>query len=192
MDTGFKFLTVDNHQAISDEVYKYMVDHTDALKEKNQFFLTSVDIPFMLDHTPLLKDFLEKRSLTPRYIAIIVIHAKCSGQNIHTDYIDTTMPTLIRLLWPVKNCMGSVTKMYNIPEDCLEAGSQSDGQIFYTVTDRQRLKYLCEFELRAPVVFDVCKAHEVHTAPRRIGHRISFTIGFPFESHFSKSFDAWL
>lgn len=191
MDTGFKFVTVDNHQAISDEIYNFVVNHTDLLHREDQFLLTEVDIPLMLTHTPLLKDFFEKKSLAPRMIAIIVVHAESSGQNIHVDYIDTPTPTFIRLLWPVKNCTGSVTKLYNIPEECLETVSQPNGIVFYKITDYQRRKYLCEFELRAPVVFDVSKAHEVHIAPGVTGHRISCTVGFGFGLDVSKSFDAW-
>ena len=191
LDTGFKFITVDNHQSISDEVYNFVVNHTDLLQREDQFLLTPVDIPFMLDHTPSLKDFLEKKSLKPRMMAIVVVHAECSGKEIHIDYIDTPTPTFIRLLWPVKHCTGSVTKLYNIPQECLEEVSQPNGIVYYNIIDYQRRQYLCEFELRAPVVFDVSKAHEVHTAPGITEHRISFTIGFEFGSDVSKSFDAW-
>ena len=192
MDTGFKFVTVDNHQAISDEIYNFVVNQTDLLHGDDPFLLTEVDIPSMLDHTPLLKDFFEKKSLVPRMIAIIVVHADIDpGANIHIDYIDTPTPTFIRLLWPVKNCAGSVTKLYNIPEECLEPISQPNGIEFYIINNQHRKKYLCEFELRAPVVFDVSKAHEVHPAPGATGHRISCTVGFGFGLDVSKSFDAW-
>ena len=191
MKLVYKFLEVDNHQAISDEIYNFVVNHTDLLHREDQFLLSEVDIPLILDHAPLLKDFFEKKSLAPRMIAIIVMNVECSGQNIHVDYIDTTTPTFIRLLWPVKNCAGSVTKLYDIPEECLETVFQPNGIVFYKITDYQRLKYLCGFGLHAPVVFDVSKAHEVYTAPGVTGHRISCTIGFGFGSDVSKSFDAW-
>jgi hypothetical protein len=185
----WRFLEVDNHQAISDQVYEYIINHTDILNPKHQpVFYTDVVVPHILKHSPLLRDFLDQRFLVPSYISIVVVPAY-EVPYIHVDYSDP----YVRLLWPVKNCAGSRTKMYDIPKEFLVLNSDpiASTNTYYDITEERDWPVLAEIELLQPVVLDVSVAHAVHPAPDATGHRVSFTIGFDKDLPISKSVKAW-
>jgi hypothetical protein len=184
----YKFYDVENHQAISDEVYNYVVNHSGILKPSKPVFFNNVDIPSMLIHTPTLVEFLQKSSLMPTQISIIVVGPN-REQNIHVD----TSDPYVRLLWPVKNCTGTRTKFYDVPRECLELkhDPRLSSDIYYMFDEQAEWPPLGEFELTQPVIFDASVAHEVLPAPDATEPRISFTIGFDRDLPISKSVKAW-
>jgi hypothetical protein len=190
MTLTHKFLDVPDYQKVSDEIYEYVINHTDFLNNDEEFFFYYMDVGKMLDHTPLLQKFLQEKSLHPTMIGIVVTHAN-SSSNLHADFVDTLTTTYIRMLWPVRNCHGSRTVFYNIPKEYLTIITQDNGIKYYNIPTDQNWEYLDEFELASPVVFDVIIPHEVVTSSDATDHRISCTIGFDKELLLSKSFDAW-
>jgi len=186
----YKFLNIDNHQEISDEIYNFVSSNTDLLGSDTKFLFSLVDVDSMLTHTPLLQKFLEEKSLKPTVIGIVVTHAD-SPSNLHVDYVDNPNTTYIRMLWPVRNCHGSRTIFYNVPDECIQLVEQPNGEPYYSIPDDQKVEYADEFQLTSPVVFDVSVAHEVVPATDAIQHRISCSIGFDRDLAISKSFDAW-
>ena len=182
----YRFLDVDNYQDLSDQLYDFVVNHTDIIKPFDPVFFTDVDVACTLAHVPLLKEFLSLRFLVPTKMSVIVVPAN-SKPNLHVDTADP----FVRILWPVRNCTGSQTKFYDIPRECLRLTNLSDGVFFYDIIEQREWQSLGEFELTAPVVFDASVAHEVHPSPDATGHRISFTIGFDRDLPISKSVKAW-
>ena len=182
----YKFLNIDNHQVISDQMYDFVVNHTDILTPKTPTFFTDVNIAHALTYAPLLKEFLDIRCLTPTKMSVIVVPAD-TAPYLHVDTVDP----FVRILWPVRNTAGSCTKFYDIPRDCLELTSFLDGVLYYNITKKRDWPQLTEFELSSPLVFDASVAHAVHPAPNATGHRISFTIGFDRDLPISKSVKAW-
>ena len=188
MKLVYKLYDVENHQAISEEVYNYVIDHTEILKPRNPIFFNDVDIFSMLKYTPLFVEFLQKQSLIPKQIAVAVVTPGANSQ-LHVDTIDP----YVRLLWPVKNCAGSRTKFYDVPRECLELEHNSAGasNVYYNIIGQQEWSPLDEIELTQPVVFDASVAHIVHSAPDATEPRISFTIGFDRDLPISKSVRSW-
>lgn len=188
MKLVYKFLEVDNHQAISAQMYDFVVNHTDVLKPKTPLFFTEVDIVRTLTHVPLLKDFLQERFLAPNKISIVVV-APDVEPYLHVDTVDP----YVRLLWPLYNCAGSKTKFYDIPRKYLrlEFNSVGASNIYYNITEQRDWLSLGEVELTQPVVFDASVAHAVHIAPNATEYRISFTVGFDRDLPISKSVKAW-
>jgi len=188
MKLVYKFYDVDNHQAISDEVYNYVVNHSDILTARTPIFFNDVAIHSMLTHTPMLVDFLQKSSLVPDKIAVVVV-APDAKVTLHVDTVDP----YVRLLWPVKNCTGARTKFYDVPRECLKLEHNILGStsLYYTITEQRKWASLGEIELTQPVVFDASVAHTVYPAPRATEHRISFTMGFDRDLPISKSVKAW-
>jgi hypothetical protein len=188
MKLVYKFYDVDNHQAISDEVYNYVVNYSDILTSNNPTFFNDVSIPSMLAHTPLLRDFLQQRLLDPRQISVVVVPADMKPY-LHVDTIDP----YVRILWPVKNCMGARTKFFDIPRECLKLdhNSEASTNIYFKITESRDWPSLGEVELTQPVIFDASVAHAVHPAPGATEHRISFTMGFDRDLPISKSVKSW-
>lgn len=188
MKLVYKFYDVENHQAISDEVYDYVVNHTEILKPKTPVFFNDINILSMLRHTPLLINFLHEKFLEPKQIAVVVVPADMKPY-LHVDTVDP----YVRLLWPIKNCTGTKTKFYDIPREYLELDHDSQGSsnIYYNITKEQQWPLIDEVELSQPLIFDASVAHAVHPAPNATEHRISFTIGFDKDLPISKSVKAW-
>ena len=181
----YKFLNINNHQEISNEVYQYIVDHTDVLLCKNIF--VDQDIGQMLNYCPLLNDFLNIYKLIPKRLAIIVC-PKNSEITMHRDNDGTN--SYVRILWPVRNCQGSITKLWQVPDD---AGTliNTNGIVYTAFPWDQPREQIDEFELSHPVLFNASCAHSVHPAPESTQTRISFTIGFDRDLPISKSIEAW-
>ena len=186
MKLSYKFLDVENHQAISDEVYKYIVDHTDALLCKNYFIDQSIH--HMLSHCPLLEQFLNSRYLVPKRLATIV----CANKDTLTIHKDSDgVDSYVRILWPVRNCQGSKTKIWQVPDGAGTLASDTNGILYTEFPKDQERELIDEFELLSPLLFDASCVHSVHPNTDLEGHRITFTIGFDRDLPISKSINAW-
>lgn len=184
----YKLYNVENHQTISNEVYDYIVNHTDILKPREPVFFNDVDVYNMLKYTPIFTDFLQQSALSPTQIAVVVVMPGAKPY-LHVDTIDP----YVRLLWPVRNCAGAQTKFYDVPRDCLELEHNSLGSsnIYYNIVQQKDWDPLGEVELTQPVVFDASVAHAVYPALNATEPRITFTIGFDRDLPISKSVKAW-
>jgi len=186
MKLAYKFLDVENHQDISEEVYKYIVDHTDAMLSKNYF--NDQSIHHMLSHCPLLAEFLNSRHLIPERLATIV----CADNDIVSMHKDNDgVDPYVRILWPVRNCQGSMTKLWQVPDGAGKLTSDTNGILYTGFPMDQERELITEFELVSPVLFDASCVHSVHPNPKLSGRRISFTIGFDRDLSISKSIKAW-
>jgi hypothetical protein len=194
MTTPYKFLNVKDHHIISEQMFAFVRDHSGLLVLDPQFW-TDLDVEAVLDHVPALKKLLERNSLTPKQIAVIIVDP-APDAIIHTD----TLEPYVRILWPVKNCEGSKTKFYNIPRSFLRIeppGNHSTNIGFYPTVEHD-WRVIGEVELTSPIVFDSSTAHDVHCAPRLYAipvhtdwFRITFTVGFDRDLPISNLVSAW-
>ena len=183
----WKFLEVDNYQKISDDIYDYMANYTEILKSKTPVFYNNVSPIHIVQHVPSLKKFLDDRFL-PMPTAIIVVPPSVE-RNLHSDTVDP----YVRILWPIKNCQGSLTKMFDVPRECLKLNFSQSGSTdtYYQISLEKDWPLISDIELLQPVLIDVSIAHEVHPAPDATESRISFTIGFDRDLPISKSIKTW-
>ena len=179
-------MNVSSHQKISNEVYKYIVDHTQILALENIF--VDQDIDHMLSRCLRLAGFLSYHNLVPKRLATIVC-ASSSEIEMHKDN-DGIMP-YIRILWPIRNCQGSKTKIWSVPKDAGTVMVDTNGIVYTGFPSDQKRSQIDEFELSHPVLFNASCAHSVHPAPGSTQTRISFTMGFDRDLPISKSIEAW-
>jgi hypothetical protein len=198
MTTIYKFLNVENHHVISEQMFAYIRDHSGllVLNPPPQFW-TDLDIKTVLHHVPELRKLLKRNSLTPQQIAVIIINPDgYPHDELHVDKLDP----YVRMLWPVKNCAGSRTKFYDVPRSFLRVdppGKDSTNEAFYPTVERD-WRFLGEVELSSPIVFDASIAHSVHCAPHPYAvpahtdwFRITFTVGFDRSLPISNLVSAW-
>jgi len=186
MSQIYRFIDVDNHVQISNEVYEYIVAHTQVLDLANVFVDQPID--HMLSCCPLLAEFLSRHSLVPQRLATIVC-AKSADIEMHKDN-DGQAP-YVRILWPIRNCQGSKTKIWLVPENAGTVMLDSNGIVYTGFSADQKRLQIDEFELSQPVLFNASCAHSVHPAPGSTETRISFTMGFDRSLPISKSIEAW-
>lgn len=186
MSQIYRFIDVDNHVQISNEVYEYIVAHTQVLDLANVFVDQPID--HMLSCCSLLADFLSQHSLVPQRLATIV----CAGSaeiEMHRDN-DGQAP-YVRILWPIRNCQSSKTKIWLVPEHAGTVMLDSNGIVYTGFSADQKRLQIDEFELSQPVLFNASCAHSVHPTPGSTETRISFTMGFDRSLPISKSIEAW-
>ena len=187
MNNIWKYLDVDNHQEIGDELYQYVINHTDLLINPDKLDnLHWQHVSSIMTHCAKLREFLSNRYLTPVKMGFIVVDSK-KWVTTHADHVDH----YVRLLWPVKNCAGSETKFYNL--------KKSQGQLIGAEYEGWYVRYpadhngevIDQFDLTAPIVLDTSIPHSVHPNKNLDGIRVSFTISFDTTLPISKSVKAW-
>lgn len=194
MAITYKFLTVKDHYKISEQMFAYIHTQSDCLVLNPRFY-TDLDLNTVLHHVPSLKKLLKRNSLTPKKISVIIVDPD-KPPHIHAD----TLQPYVRMLWPVKNCAGSRTKFYHIPNDFMQEVTSfaHATDTYFTPTAERDWRFIDEVELTGPIVFDASIAHSVHCAPRPYTvpvhtdwFRITFTIGFDQSLPISKIVSAW-
>ena len=199
MATAYKFLRVKDHHKISEQMFAYIHNYSGLLVLDPKFW-TKLDLNSVLHHVPSLKKLLDRNSLTPIQISVIIVDPdNHEVQDIHADRLQPH----VRMLWPVKNCAGSRTKFYHIPNDFMQEITTADVRssatdTYFVPTVERDWRFLTEVELISPIVFDASIAHAVHCAPRPYAvpahtdwFRISFTIAFDQSLPISKLVSAW-
>jgi hypothetical protein len=189
MSNNWRYLDVGDHQPISDEMYNYLVNHTDDLADRPRSFYYETDGRRELRHCPLLAEFLKQQDLNPVSLGIII----CSDARklpLHIDF-DGIDPW-VRILWPVRNCQGSKTQFWRVPagSGTLFVSKSNNARFTYFPPDQEK-EFIEEFELARPAVMNVSQPHNVEANPDAQGLRISFSIGFDRDLPISKSVRAW-
>jgi hypothetical protein len=186
----FLYLNVPNHNAISARLAHYVVAHTDLLASQPWCTFSEVEVSHVLQHVPLLKDFCQQKMLDPVFMAVIIVAPDLKDHlGIH---VDSEYPW-VRILWPVYNCVGSLTKLYHGVENTYDqVRNRSIASVpYYMVKKDAVVQQIDSFELKQPVVFDAGTPHSIYRAANSHGPRISFTMGFDRNLEISKSIQAW-
>ena len=211
MQKPYKFLNLENHEQVSQELLVFLEQHTGLINDLPHFW-NSLELNTVLEHVPSLMKFLKQYKLSPIEISVIIFDPNTMYPRIHADPLET----YVRILWPVKNCLGSLTKFYDVPKEFLLEGTQTDARdlskvnfahhnslaqgVYYPPLDRE-WPQIDQYELSAPIAFNGAVPHSVHPAPNnewstdstnmRQNFRISFTMFFDRNLPISKSIDAW-
>jgi hypothetical protein len=211
MQKPFKFLNILNHEQVSQEILLFLEHHTDLINDCPQFW-NPVEIKKVLQHVPSLKKFLARYRLMPVQMSVVIFDPATMYTRIHSDPLET----YVRILWPVKNCLGSFTKFYDVPKEFLIEGTQNNWKdpdknnldhytnieqgVYYATLDREWTE-IDQYELSAPIAFNGAVPHGVNPGPGNASprdhasvhqdFRISFTVLFDQNLPISKSIDAW-
>ena len=187
----FLYLNVDNHKTISTQLEHYVIAQTNLMASQPWCTFSEVEVSHVLQYVPLLKDFCQQKILNPVFMAVIITIPKVNDNpGIH---VDSEYPW-VRMLWPVYNCIGTLTKLYHTSENTYdEVRDRAVATVpYYLVKKDAVVQQIDSFELRQPVVFDAGTPHSIYRAGNCDKPRISFTMGFDRNLAISKSIQAWL
>ena len=201
MQQPFKFLNIPDHEQVSREMLDFLEHHTDIIKSYPPQFWNPVEIKTVLQCVPSLKKFLIRYKLIPVQMSVIIFDPITMYTRIHSDPLDT----YVRLLWPIKNCAGSLTKFYDIPKQEMVEGTKINWKdsskvhldhydnleqnVYYPPLDREWPE-IDQVELTGPIAFDGSVPHGVNPGPGQ-DFRITFTVFFDQNLPISKSIHAW-
>jgi hypothetical protein len=166
----YKYLKIDDHKRISTLIKNYIETTTTVLEEQLHWKFLNVDP--LLEQVPEIKSVFEYWNL--RIITAAVIYRNPYSQGgIHID-----SSNYYRVLWPVSNCDRSYTKFFEEEPSKFIPGSGKDGDKNLSLIPGQSLKFLDQFELTEPVLFNPKIPHGVYCDPFCDQPRISITFGF--------------
>jgi hypothetical protein len=165
-----------NHQAISQSVYDYIVNHTDIVAGGK--FVNVLDINTVYHHVPELATAIADLGLEAFQILIL--------QTIPNDWYDGRVHVDVgnaadgaRMIWPVHNCEGSQTRFFDVDQQYWEerlSQDESSYAIFMTVPPPyQQVDY---YELTVPGIIDTQTPHGIFCNPNIKEPRLSMSLTF--------------
>jgi hypothetical protein len=184
----YKFLQIDNHYCISEQIYDWIINHTKILATTSPIFFNDVDVNSFMQHVPAFAEFAKSKDLKPVAMAVIVVDpTNQEFCDLHVDMLETQ----IRILWPVRNCKGSRTKFYKVNRESIIRKTLPNGIPYFYIDHTQPWPEVAEFELSQPLILDTSVPHRVFPAENTTEYRLSFTVAFDENLDISKSITAW-
>lgn len=167
---NYCYLDIPNFESISDQIHQHLISKYDVTKFE---FWNDVDHNAMCDAVPLLKQALGALGLTIANTAIIKTQGTCP---VHVDYntLDSDAPP--RVLWPIKNCIGSRTNFFHIEREWLKERQLPNGTPYLFIDHNEPLVEIDSFELKQPAIINPNEAHNVVCDLSNKDYRISLTI----------------
>jgi hypothetical protein len=186
MTQVYKFLSVPNHQAISDQLYNYVVNHTEILQQSK--IGNVLDVEHTLNNNPLLSTWLLSQGIGIKSIMsfLVLYYDHKNSRNDHYLHADTDYDN-IRILWPVSNCKHSKTKFWNIDQSKMY---MAPNDTVYRCVDPGPHELLDELELTSPVALNVRIPHSVHPNTASTEPRLSFCMLFHVDVKYN-SLNQW-
>jgi hypothetical protein len=166
---NYQYLDISNHKVISNQIYNFLITNYNIEKF---IFWNPIDFKKLLTSVIDLHHALDTLKLSVKSIAII--KTKGNG-NIHVDYNDINLGGP-RLLWPIKNCVGSETRFFDVKSEWLETVFLKNNIAFNKINNSLPLNQIDKFELNRPVIFNPQVAHGIYCNPIYTEDRISMTI----------------
>jgi hypothetical protein len=166
----YKFLDIDNHEEISGLIYEYLKNHTNVLA--NQWPNEFLNHEHFLEHVSSVAQIIRNMNLQTLRASVVT---RLPGQygGVHIDDDKT-----IRILWPVKNCKGSLTKFFNVDESYVTTEFGPGGDRYFLIDQAAPLIQIDQVELTGPIVFCPWIPHGVWTNAEYLENRITLCIGF--------------
>jgi hypothetical protein len=162
---NYEYLNILDYEKISDQIYNFLLSNFNL---KNFIFWNDIDHLKLMAAIPMLEHTLHNMNLSIKEIAII--KTAVSG-NIHVDY-----GRCPRILWPIKNCIGSENRFFDVKPEWLQIMHLKNGTPYYSINNPSPLIQIDQFELSRPVVFNPEIAHGVYCNKNFTNDRISMTI----------------
>jgi hypothetical protein len=138
--------------------------------------------------------FFARQKLLPQdtEMAIICVVPGHPRDGLH---VDGGNPADVRVIWPIKNCVGSRTIFWKVDSQYIKVSTdeeiEKNGSIYYEIEDGPH-EQIDFFELSQPMVFDSNVPHSIKCNPDIAEPRLSFTIGIVDQKDPRKySVEAW-
>lgn len=166
----YKFIDIPNYQLISDKMYDYIVNKTDILS--GEAIWNWIDKEQVLNSIPELTEAMTDIGLEIERISVIKTEPK-TNIRIHIDYDKEP-----RMLWPIKNCVGSFTNFFKVDAVNIVEKRGVKNDIYYLILHPELAEQIDSLELVSPVIFTPWIAHGVWSNQKYNEPRLTMTIKF--------------
>jgi len=169
---NYHYLDIVNHKEISEKIYNFLINNYDL--EKFGFW-TDIEYPALFEAIPEFKEVLDRFDLDVYKVSIIKTIGTCP---VHVDYpTEFSSISEPRMLWPIKNCEGSITNFFHIDSNWIRTQYLENGTPYLGVDHIHPLTPIDSFELNQPAIIDPGQAHNVVCNPTFEDYRFSLTVG---------------
>jgi len=166
----FKFIEIPNYDALVVEILKYLNEKTTAISEPKS------GMNPLLENVPALSEWINQHGLVVRYVALIGLTSRAENL-LHTDDDLADGKIDVRILLPLQNTSGSITRFYDVPPNQIVAQTTPDGTIYKAIISKGPFPLISELELTKPIVFNSSIPHDI-VVNKQAGFRLSLAIGF--------------
>lgn len=165
----YKFLEIENWEAASDEAYLYYTSLQSFPKVNG--FTRVIDHRDFLNKVKSFSLIFQNLNLNCTYAAFIVMNRE-TMQFLHHDKGNQKA----RLLWPVRNCLGTKVSFYSTDKNQLKNISANDKSWnYYDIKDAKKID---EYELVKPLIVNLSIPHYVEVDPHLTEERINLYFMF--------------
>lgn len=168
----FKPLYVEDHEHISELIYKYLQDYKVIDSDTAVKLLSTTHI---LESIPAFERSLSRYNLVPSVIFLFYISTATTGEGGLELHVDADKN--ITVLWPVLNCSNTFTEFFDVPSDKLKL-SYVDPDVSLYRTEPGDYKSIGKLQLDYPFVIDTSVAHRVDVPIDNPLPRLSLGIRF--------------
>lgn len=178
---AFKFIEIPNYDALVVEILKYLNEKTTAISEPKSGMNPEatwnwLDPNPLLENVSALSQWITGHGLVVRYVALIGLSSRAENL-LHTDDDLPDGKIDVRILLPLQNTAGSITRFYDVPPDQIVPQTTPDGTIYKSIISNGPFPLISELELNKAIVFNSSIAHDV-VVNKQAGFRLSLAIGF--------------
>lgn len=192
---NYKFINLDNLDAISSSMYTFLKDQTtilDNIVEDTGYIYHRAPLDNIrplseiLPHVPLIEESLASLGLTLTYLVVLIVPENF-GLSVDPNSIHIDHAAKPRIVVPIKNCKGSCTEFYDIPTKFFELTQHQNRTLYYKfIPGMCEVKKIDEFELTSALVINPNAPHGIRRAINSVGPRISLILNV------EESLDSWL
>ena len=178
----FKFIEIPDYDNLVIKILTFLNEKTTALSNPDRGMNSEatwnwIDPYLLLKNVPELYNWIYKQhGLAVQYVALIGLTPDAENL-LHTDNDLPDGKLDVRILLPLQNTAGSVTRFYDVPADQIVKQTTPDGTIYKSITGKGPFPIIAELELTKPIVFNSSIPHDV-IVNKAAGFRLSMAIGF--------------
>jgi len=167
----FVYIDIKNQQLISDKLYNFVISKTNIIQ--NCYSWNTLNLAELKNHVPELFLELEKFIGSNIVMAAVVCRCPYNGGEPHIDYNKAA-----RVLFPIKNYLGSYTKFYDLNGNSIIEKTGNNGHKWFEHSKEFPLIETHSAELIKPIIFDSGIMHGIVVNPNCLEHRLTLTVKF--------------
>jgi hypothetical protein len=177
----FKFIDIPNYNSILLDLEDYLKNKTDVVSNPipgghPESFANMLDKYNLLENIPELREWLSIHKLIVCYVVVFGINPIAKNL-LHADNVLPNGDNDVRILLPIQNTKGSLTRFFDVPSDQIVSAINSNGTQFRSIIGKGPFKLIDQVELIKPIVINTCIPHDI-VVNKDLGYRVSLGIGF--------------
>jgi len=179
--TPFKFIDIPDYDSMLLKIKNHITNNTDVFTNPipgghPESFANMLDKNSLLENVPELREWLSIHNLIVSYVVVFGINPIATNL-LHADNVLSNGDSDVRILLPIQNTKGSLTRFFDVPSDQFLPAINSIGTKYRSIIGTGPFKLIDQVELIKPIVINTGVPHDI-VVNTESGYRLSMGIGF--------------